>query len=156
MSDIVWQALIAGVVAIVLAAIQVWAAQLAARKAEEIKTEASKAAVKVEEVRTDLQDVNKEHGKKLDSIAKVSKETHKLVNSSMSIQLELNATVTQRLAQLTKGTDMGEADAAIAAAAKKLYEEHKQREEVISKGPKLNTAETDATKVSVPRGLGQE
>lgn len=70
-SDVVWQAAIAGIVTVAMA----WIAH--------------KTASKVEEV-----------GKKVDSVAVVSEKIHILSNSAMGLQLRLNASHSKRLAAL--------------------------------------------------------
>lgn len=61
-------------------------------------------------------------------LKKVTESTHVLVNSAMTIQLRLNATVTKRLATVTG--DPG--DAAVADLAERMLKEHE------SKQPKKN------------------
>lgn len=119
-SDVVWQAIIAGVVTCVLAYI----GQRAASKAQE-------AATRVEEVRATLEDTTKVTDTKLNDIAEVTtntnktaSEVHTLVNSNMEVQLKISMVALRRLSQLTKDPD----DIAAFEAAEKLYKEHIEKQ----------------------------
>jgi hypothetical protein len=128
-SDIVWQALIAAGVTVVLA----WIgrrAQIAATSAE----------TKTEEVKTTLKATNAEVGDKLDGIAKVGEATHVLVNNNMAIQLRLNAVLARRLADAPGATP---ADRAAADAADRLLAEHLAKQDRV-----------DATALTNARPLG--
>lgn len=114
-------------VAEVKADVQV-AAQSAAVKAEEVKVDvqiaAARAAVKADEVKRDLAKATVKTEAKLEVMGKVAAETHVLVNGNMSAQLELNASVTRRLAALTKEP----ADEEIATKAEKAYRDHEAKQ----------------------------
>lgn len=91
MTDVLWQAVIAGVVTCVLAYIQ-----LQTRKAIKDNTDVT------------------------NDIKVVTTDTHGLVNSNMGIQLQLNAALSRRIAELTKDP----ADIAAALESLKVYEAH--------------------------------
>lgn len=95
MSDVTWQAIIAAVVTIVLAYLQ-------QRNKNAAAADTAKVEAKVEEV------------------SKIAVSTHAVVNGKMALQLQRNATVTRRLATLTKEP----ADIIAAELAEKLYHEH--------------------------------
>jgi hypothetical protein len=106
MSDVFWQALIAGIVTVVLATITAMTGLLAARKVEAVKVTLATAtsATKAQ----------------LDGIADVGHKTHTLVNNAMGVQLKLNAVISRRLAGMTGES----ADIEAAKAAESLYAEH--------------------------------
>jgi hypothetical protein len=114
--DVVWQGVIAGAVTIVLA----WIGHRA-------KAAADQAAVKAEEVKVDLKASDAETSKKLNEMAEVGEATHTLVNANMGVQLLLNATVTRRLADITKDP----VDAEAAGLAQKLYDEHQAKQATV-------------------------
>lgn len=64
------------------------------------------------------------HNTRLNNIASTTNLTHDLVNNNMRIQLALNATVTRRLADMTKGTPDGPVDEKVAAEAFRVLREH--------------------------------
>jgi len=64
---------------------------------------------------------------KIDEAAKVAKDTHTLVNSNMGVQLQLNASVTKRLADVTK--DPIDKEAALSAA--RLYADHLGKQAIV-------------------------
>lgn len=112
MSDVVWQALIAGIVTVVLAWLQMRtqaaikeAAHLAAVKVEEVQRgaelSAELAAIKVESVAKTLANTTMSANEKFANLTELTKDTHSLVNSNMAVQLKLTATVSRRLAELT-------------------------------------------------------
>lgn len=114
-SDVVWQALIAGIVTCVLAGIQVYAAR------------------KVEQVRVDLKTSTADTTEKLDEIAEVGNQTHVLVNSSMTAQLKISALALRRISVLTNDPE----DEAAAALAEKLLKEHSAKQKTVDDGNKL-------------------
>jgi hypothetical protein len=54
----------------------------------------------------------------------VSKATHKIVNSAALVQLQLNAIMARRIANLTRDS----ADEVAAALAEELYKLHKEQQ----------------------------
>lgn len=89
--DAVWNALIAGVVTVVLAALTQW--------------NANKAAAKVAEVKDALETKGEQTDDKLDSI-------HKLVNSALGVQLKRVMVLSRERADLSKDPGaIAEADA---------------------------------------------
>jgi dihydrodipicolinate reductase len=140
-SDVVWQAGIAGSVTIVLAVLQYRTKQAVqenglaeretARKASEAtkevagkvdaaKVAASVAAVKVEEVKTELVKTNAISADKMSDLHDVCTATHILVNNNMAIQLALHATTARRLATITKDPT----DIKMAEMAERQAQEH--------------------------------
>lgn len=148
MSDVVWQALIAGVVTLTLAWMQLRTQALArsnavkveevkttletvavkaAVKAEEVKVALETAAVKVEEVKAVLADTEHVTDLRFDKLAKVAKATHTLVNNAMATQLRLNMVVTKQLADETgKPAHLEQA-----RQAELLYQEHMRKQDVV-------------------------
>jgi hypothetical protein len=108
-TDVVWNAVIAGVVTLVLARM----AHLAAGKAEQVRLELAR--------------VTRATTEKLDGIATVGKKTHTLVNSNMSIQLKISMVALRRLADITKHPD----DVAAASFADKNYREHESNQAIV-------------------------
>lgn len=111
-SDVVWQALIAATVTIVISGFTLY------------------SNYKVEQVRVTLTKSTTATSEKLDGIAKVGHETHVLVNSSMLAQLKISAIALRRIAVLTKEAD----DEAAAALAEKLLKEHEGKQKTIDDG----------------------
>ncbi len=118
--------------------LQILALRKAKETAEQAKrtgllaqTAAAAAAGEAREVKDALAGTNADTSDKLDGIAKVAKDTHTLVNSNMAVQLKLNAAVTRRLANLTKGTPEGEADQKAAELAEKLSNDHESKQRTI-------------------------
>jgi hypothetical protein len=65
--------------------------------------------------------------KKLEEMALVGEKTHTLVNSNMGAQLKLTATVSRRLALITKD----DSDQEAASIAETLLHEHERKQEVV-------------------------
>lgn len=130
-TDIVWQAIIAAVVTIVLAWMNARTkiAVEAASKINEVGV--AQAAHKVDDVKTALEVSDQRTDKKLDTI-------HALVNSNMSVQLKLTATALRRVAQLDP---TAETIAAVDVAEKALHDHEKALQEYIAR-----QAEVDAKK----------
>jgi hypothetical protein len=144
-SDLVWQALIAGLAACFIAWMQqrtkvaveqaakvaVASADTAAVKVEELATKQDEvarvtaqqlddAAAKVKEVKAALADSDTATANQLHDIAKTGEATHILVNSNMAAQLKISMIALKRLAELTNHPD----DMAAAELAAKNYHEH--------------------------------
>ena len=101
-TDVVWNGLIAGVVALGLAWIQVQNARVATAAAAATAATVNANAVKLKE------------------IEKTGNATLELVNGAMMEQLKLNASVTKRLALVTKDPE----DEAVAKKSEKLFHQH--------------------------------
>lgn len=91
-----------------------------------IETIGEKAAEKVAETKQTLQVTSQVVVGKLDSIATTTDKVHELVNSGNLIQLRLHATVTRRLAEITKDPH----DIKAAEAAEKLHREHEEKQKM--------------------------
>lgn len=115
-SDVVYQALIAAVLAGFLA----WIKASVDRSAE-------KAAVKVAEVKTTLDRTTKAADIKFDELAKVTSATHTLVNSNMSAQLKISSVALHRVAELTNHPD----DIKAAKFAEEAYMEHEAKQKIV-------------------------
>lgn len=115
-SDVVWNALIAGIVTVVLALI----ARKAERKVAEVKVDLEKATIKTD--------------KKLTNIAKVSESIHTLVNSNMGLQLRISMLALSRVAELTKHVK----DIRAAKVAIKAYRAHEAKQKLVDEAV-LNT-----------------
>lgn len=103
---VVWQAIIAGIVTIVIA----WIGQRASNQVEQVRVDLSKTTAIVD--------------KKLDDIADTSDKTHELVNSASLVQLRLYSVAARRIAVLTKDP----ADLKAADQAEALYIEHEKKQ----------------------------
>jgi hypothetical protein len=101
MSDVFWQALIGGVVSVLLAMI--------ANRTAKVQKELAKNTAKTEE------------------IAKTGEATHMLVNSARGDLLQLHATTARAKADITKD----KADLRVADDAEKTLAEHKQRQAAV-------------------------
>ena len=110
----------------------------AAVKVDEVKTRLAAAtrvttakldavAVNTEAVAATLATTSVQTATVLEGIAATGHVVHGLVNNAMAVQLELNATVTRRLASLTGLA----ADAAAANRAEALYLEHQVKQAAI-------------------------
>lgn|GEM_PF-3892992 len=140
--DVVWQALIAALLAIVLAVINVWQTKITKKaiedgtkqnaetakgqavKVQEAATLANVAASKVEEVRIDLKAASEKADGKIDSLARVADATHILVNNNMQIALDSYATMARRMATATGDPK----DIEIAEAAEQALVIHKGKQ----------------------------
>lgn len=107
MSDVVWQALIAGVVTLILAWMQ------------------HRASQKVEQVRETLEKNTIRQDDKLDGIAKVGEDTHDLCNSAMLEQKHLYM-IKCKEAAIESGK---ESDRKEAERAEEVYLKHKAKQE---------------------------
>jgi hypothetical protein len=149
-SDVVWQAIIAGVVTVVLTYMAqrgkkatedtgkatkdavLETAKVAAVKVEEVKETAKVAAVKVDEVKVALKENADITVEKLDSIvktgeanARVGQMTHALVNSAMLEQKRMYAVKCEAMASKTGD----QVDVVEAKAAREAYDEHRRKQE---------------------------
>lgn len=127
MSDVLWQAIIAGFVTLALGYMQYRTKSAVVSTAASAAQEVEQVAKKTEIVRTTLETSTAATDLKLDGLAKVAKDTHTLVNSNMGVQLKLNAAVTMRLALLTKLPD----DMQAAKLAEMMYKEHVAKQAVV-------------------------
>jgi len=127
-SDVVWQAIIAGGVTIVLAYI----GTRTNKAVREVKDMAQDAAEKTEEVKTTLEEANKEARVHMAEIQKTGIDTHTLVNHNMSIQLKLNLELSRWKAQQTK--DIVDINAANLAEA--MYKAHIAKQAIVDSGVK--------------------
>ena len=100
--------------------LQIMARAAAAKTAKEAATQATA-------VKTTLAETTAAADAKMDDLAKVAGATHLLVNSAMAAQLKLTATVTRRLANLTKDP----ADEEAADLAEKLSRQHEMKQAAI-------------------------
>src|SRR5678816_499543 len=116
-SDVVWQALIAACLAIVLAVLK----YSSEKRADE---RAKKAEVKVEEVKTTLETNTTHTDEKLADIAKQASDTHSLVNSGSLVQLKINERSARRLAGITKDPE----DIKDLEAAERMVREHEAKQ----------------------------
>jgi hypothetical protein len=126
-SDVVWQALIAAAVTLILARMQRDTKKAVKEAGDEATASADAARVRTEEVRRVLSTTTQATGEKLDGLAKVAKDTHTLVNNNMGVQLRLNAELSRWKADQTKHPE----DAAAADAAERLYAEHVAKQAVV-------------------------
>jgi hypothetical protein len=133
-SDVVWQALIAAVVTLVLSAMAHRAASKAATAAKAAEgaakaaeAKADTAAVKVEEVKTTLAADKASSDAKLGGLAEVTGKIHVLTNSNMAAQLKISSVALKRVAELTKHPD----DVAAFQLADKLLREHEGKQAVV-------------------------
>lgn len=101
-SDVIWQALIAAVVAMFLG----WMQQ--------------RAANRVEDVRVTLEKSTSETTEKLDEVQKTTVETHRIINSGSIVQLKLLAIAHRRIAN---GPDATKEDVEAAELSEKALEE---------------------------------
>ncbi len=143
--DVVWQALIAACLAVVMFLLGMWKEYLERRRAKILKADLEKAnaaaaaaaaaaARKVAEVRQDLHDSTRHTEEQLDTVIETGDKVHTLVNANMGVQLKLNMVVTRRLANLTKGTPDGSADEEAAMIAQQMYVEHIAKQGVVDAG----------------------
>ncbi len=130
-SDLVWQALIAGIVTLCLAWMQqrnknaidkntsasTVAASEAAVKVDMVARHAREMAAAVQDVKDDLADASSATTQKLDTI-------HTLVNSRMGLQLKVAAVALRQVAELTVGQGRNASDVAAAEMAESLLAEH--------------------------------
>lgn len=123
MSDLVWQALIAGIVTIALAYMQMRTKNAVDSASADRKAEAAAATSKAEEVRATLE------SSKIDTDAKLG-EIHTLVNSNMERQLRLTAAALRRIANLTKDPK----DKKAAVLAEDLLQEHIKKQAIVDRG----------------------
>jgi branched-subunit amino acid transport protein len=134
-SDVVWQAIIAAVVTLILAYFG-RSAQVAA----------SRAADKTRQVKDALAQRQGIDDARLDEMAAVGIATHKLVNNAMAVQLELNAQLSHRVAKLTH--DPADIEAALVAA--KLLQEHMAKQAAVDKLPTPKTPKKDTKEEPKP------
>lgn len=111
MSDLVWQAIIAGTVTIILALIQIWAGVISRKALNNVAKEVKDTSVT------------------LKTIEKVGKDTHTLVNSNMGIQLKLGMDLSEFKAITTKLPE----DIAAANLARSMYQEHVKKQNVVDR-----------------------
>ncbi len=116
-SDVVWQALIAAVVTIILAVMQRRTQNMVQRTADD-------ASAKVDQVKADLNTSTAEKNAKLDNLTQLSEKTHALVNSAMGAQLRLTAETARAKAEVTKDP----IDMVAAGTAERLYKEHQVKQ----------------------------
>jgi hypothetical protein len=134
LSDTVWTAIVGGIVAVMLAFIQVLTLLLTQRNARQ-------AAEKVESVKRALQDSTSATEWKLKSIAATGEKVHVLVNSRMGAVLQLSARQARRIANITKDTPEGAADNAAADEAESLLKEHESKQQIVDGGGTVQTNE---------------
>jgi len=111
--DVVWQALIAGVVTIILA----WMQQ---RTRAVVQATAKAAAAEVSEVKETLAETTKNQDGKLTAI-------HTLVNSNRGETLLIASVALDRVAQLTGHPK----DVEAAVVARKLLQEHEAQQKIV-------------------------
>jgi hypothetical protein len=99
------------------------------KSSERADETAVKAAKKADEVRKDLQVTSAVNT----SILSVVDKVHTLVNNNMGIALKANATLSRRIADLTKD----ERDATAASVAERLFMEHDTKQETVDLTQKL-------------------
>ena len=75
-------------------------------------------------LKTHAEAATRNHNEKLEAIQTVSKATHKIVNSAALVQLQLNAIMARRIANMTRDS----ADEVAAALAEELYKMHKEQQ----------------------------
>jgi len=119
-SDVVWQALIAACLAIVLAVLK----YSSEKRADD---RAAAAALKVEEVKTTLDASTTKQGNALHEIQETTTATHTLVNSASLVQLRLYAVAARRIAGLTGNKD----DLEAADLAEKLALDHAAKQDKV-------------------------
>jgi hypothetical protein len=107
--DVVWQALIAGVVTVLIGWMQARTKSAVDESAKQADAQAAAT------------------GAKMDGLAKVADATHTLVNSNFGVQLKISALALHRVAELTGHPD----DKAAAEIAEKAYQEHLAKQAVV-------------------------
>jgi hypothetical protein len=129
MSDLVWQALIAGVVTIALAYMQMRTKNAVDSSDANRQAESKAALTKTEEVRSTLETSTTAQDKKLGEI-------HVLVNSNMERQLLVAAVALRRCAEQSRAANDPRADADEKAAidAEQLLSEHRKKQALIDTG----------------------
>jgi hypothetical protein len=130
MSDVVWQALIAAVLAVVMFVLQERSKRAAARDAAAAAARDAAAAGKAEAVRKDLVAADQKSDTKLDALATVAGATHTLVNNNMGVQLKAVAELRR-----WKANQTGDPEHVLEAlAAEKLWAEHQKKQAVVDAG----------------------
>jgi len=122
-SDVVWQALIAGAVALGLGYMQ-------RQNRNAIVKVGKEAAEHVNEVKDTLADNTDATNKQLKEISNTGKAVHTLVNSSMSAQLKISAVALRRIAVISKDQE----DVKAADLAERLFHEHEVKQAVVDSG----------------------
>lgn len=92
-----------------------------------LKQQQDASVIEVSKVKTTLETTTAVASTKLSAIAVVADATHKLVNSSMSIQLRIASVALRRVADITKDTH----DEEIAAEAEAQYAIHEAQQSVV-------------------------
>lgn len=115
-SDVVWQALIAGIVTCVITYFQY------------------RNSNKVEDVRTTLEKTTTVTDEKLDDIAEVGTETHRIVNSGSVAMLRLYAIAMKRIADNSQDP----LDIEAAELAEKEYREREARQKQLDSSQKAD------------------
>lgn len=103
-------------------------------KLEKTAVAVEKTAEAVEGVSTALTENTTAIDQKLSDIAKTSVDTHKLVNSQMSVQLELNLTLSQQIYEMTTDPKMKELAKKAVDRAQANLDEHVRRQAVVDAG----------------------
>ncbi len=116
----IWQALIAGAVALLLAALQLLNTFAVSSASEAAAERGRQQAAAAADVKEDLATSTAKVDSKLDNI-------HTLVNSNMGRQLRLTATALRRVADLTSN----KYDKDAAEEAETLYTEHMRKQEAV-------------------------
>ena len=119
-SDAVWLAVIGLVAMVVKELLDQRRADKVAVKVAEVKVSHDEAAVKSDAVAARADE-------KMDALTKVAGDTHTLVNSNMGAQLELNAVMSRRLADITRDPE----DEKTAVLAAKMWVDHKSRQATV-------------------------
>lgn len=133
-SELTWQAIIGGVVTIVLAWMQYHTRQTVQDTAQRAKVRVQRVKAKVEEVEKAVEAVQEtvdrtevktlEH---LESLGRVTTDTHTLVNSNMGIQLEAVARALREIANMRGGPG----DEAAAEQAEQAYQDHESKQGIV-------------------------
>lgn len=145
-SDPVWNAIIAGIVTIVLAWIGRQTKVAVESTAKEVKSAvqvaSSKAVVAANEARAVVMENTATQNEKLEEIHKVATEAkktgedvHTLVNSNMGTQLRISMVALRRVAELTNHPD----DKAAAELAEKSYHDHQNKQTIVDEGGKIKS-----------------
>lgn len=133
-SDVTWQALIAGVVTVILAYMSHRTKQKVEDEAGQSKVRVREVKVKVEEVKDSVDEIKEsvahtegETAARLKAIARIAQDTHTLVNSNMGVQLEAVARGLREIARL-RGLPGDDEAASVAEAA---YQDHERKQDLV-------------------------
>lgn len=131
-SDVVWQAIIAGIVTVVLAYMQQRTQAAVKKVSDEAASAAVVAAEKTDEVKLALQESTGTTEAMLDGLVKVADATHTLVNSQHGIALSTVYEQALKIAALTGDP----ADRKKAEVARQKLDDHEAKQSRVDEGKK--------------------